>query len=399
VDDPFLRSRQTLAGETTRDWLLGATGVVLLLAAWLAWLVLARIPVYSVSDEARLESAATPRKVQAPVAGSVVARRAELGSRVAAGDILFEIAAELERARMTERESDLTSVGAQLRALDEQRLRAEQVLEGERNAALASRAEARARVDESRAAAEYAEQEARRAEELHASGLLSSSERDARLAEATQRSAAADREAQSLRRLEAQLEAEAQSRQGEIAELERELERLRGAQSQAGAAIQGLAADLERRTVRAPVDGIVAEIAELGSGAVVEEGDELATIVPPGEVAVVAHFSPSEALGRVRAGQRCRVRLQGFSWMRYGVLEARVERVASEARSGRVRVEARLVGDASAAIPREHGLPGVLEVEVERVSPVDLALRAAGRRVGPGPRETPPGAAPDRSGG
>lgn len=383
VDDPFLRSRQSLAGESTRGWLLGAVGVALLLAAWAAWLVLARVPVYSVSQSARLESAATPRRVQAPAAGSVVARLAGLGSRVEAGAVLFEIDAERERARMTERESDLTSAGAQLVALAEQKRRAEQALEGERIAAQASRAEAQARVDESRAAADFADQEARRAGELHESGLIPSSQRDARVAEATQRRAAAEREAQSLQRLEAQLDAQEESRLGEIAELEREMERLRGAQSQAGAAIRGLAADLERRTVRAPVAGTVAEIADLEAGAVVDEGDDLATIVPPGDVAVVAFFRPSEALGRVRAGQRCRVRLEGFSWMRYGVLEARVDRVASEARSGLVRVEARLVGEASEAIPREHGLPGVLEVEVERVSPVALALRAAGRGLEP----------------
>jgi membrane fusion protein (multidrug efflux system) len=332
------------------------------------------------------------------VAGSVVARRAELGSRVAEGDVLFEIDAQQERARMSERESDLTSVAAQLRALDEQKRRAERVLEGERASARASRAEARAGVEQSVAAADFAEQQARRADELHENDLISESERDAARAEAAQLRAAAERDAQSLRRLDVQLETDVQARRGEIAELERELERLRGAQSQAGAAIQGLAADLARRTVRAPVDGEVAEIAELAAGAVVEEGDDLATIVPPGEVAVVAHFRPSEALGRVRPGQVCRVRLEGFSWMRYGARRARVSRVARAARSGRGRVEARLDAGPSAAIPREHGLPGVLDVEVERVSPLALALRAAGQGLARGaPAE--PSEATDRSGG
>jgi membrane fusion protein (multidrug efflux system) len=32
-------------------------------------------------------------------------------------------------------------------------------------------------------------------------------------------------------------------------------------------------------------------------------------------------------------------------------------------------------------VPMQHGLPGTIEVEVERISPAALVLRAVGRRM------------------
>jgi membrane fusion protein (multidrug efflux system) len=114
-------------------------------------------------------------------------------------------------------------------------------------------------------------------------------------------------------------------------------------------------------------------------GSVVRAGDRLAAIVPSGGLRAVADFLPASALGRVRPGQSARLRLEGFPWTRFGTVAAVVERVASEPLEGRVRVELRLVPDAAARIPLQHGLPGTVEVEVERLAPAELVLRAAGQ--------------------
>jgi membrane fusion protein (multidrug efflux system) len=55
---------------------------------------------------------------------------------------------------------------------------------------------------------------------------------------------------------------------------------------------------------------------------------------------------------------------------------------ASEANDGRIRVELSLDSGAASSIPLGHGLPGSAEVEVERVSPAILVLRAAGQFLG-----------------
>jgi membrane fusion protein (multidrug efflux system) len=55
--------------------------------------------------------------------------------------------------------------------------------------------------------------------------------------------------------------------------------------------------------------------------------------------------------------------------------------VAEEARNGKIRVE--LSVESVPALPggAQHGLPGSLEVEVERIAPASLVLRSIGRAV------------------
>jgi membrane fusion protein (multidrug efflux system) len=103
--------------------------------------------------------------------------------------------------------------------------------------------------------------------------------------------------------------------------------------------------------------------------------------VPDGELKVVALFAPSAALGRVRAGQRGRVRLDGFPWTQYGSTLARVSRVSGEVRDGLVRVDLTLDTSSNPDIPFQHGLPAEVDVEVERLSPLAMLLRSVGGRL------------------
>ena len=58
---------------------------------------------------------------------------------------------------------------------------------------------------------------------------------------------------------------------------------------------------------------------------------------------------------------------------------ATVADVGNEPTSGLIRVEFTLAPAPDSPIVVEHGLPGSAEVEVERVSPAVLVLRAAGQ--------------------
>ena len=53
--------------------------------------------------------------------------------------------------------------------------------------------------------------------------------------------------------------------------------------------------------------------------------------------------------------------------------------MASEIRNGTVRVDLQVSGTPQTAIPMQHGLPGSIEVEVEKITPVALVLRNAGK--------------------
>jgi membrane fusion protein (multidrug efflux system) len=132
------------------------------------------------------------------------------------------------------------------------------------------------------------------------------------------------------------------------------------------------------RSIRSPAVGQLGEVANVQIGAVVHEGETLGAIVSPGTLKVIAGFLPSAALGRIKPGQPARLRLEGFPWTQYGTVAARVTDVASEIRDKLVRVELAVEAEAASAIPFQHGLPGTVEVEVDRVSPATLVLRTAG---------------------
>jgi hypothetical protein len=113
-------------------------------------------------------------------------------------------------------------------------------------------------------------------------------------------------------------------------------------------------------------------------GAYVAEGQRLVSVVPQGELMAVGEFIPGSAMGRVRPGQRATMRLDGFPWAQYGSIDATVSRVATEIRDGAVRVEFTPARDGNPADLMQHGVPGVIEVAVERAAPASLVLRAAG---------------------
>jgi membrane fusion protein (multidrug efflux system) len=97
---------------------------------------------------------------------------------------------------------------------------------------------------------------------------------------------------------------------------------------------------------------------------------------------VIAEFSPDAALGKLQPGQPAIVRLEGFPWAQFGTLSARVSQVAGEIRNGKVRVELAVNAAPRSRIPIQHGLPGSVEVEIERASPALLLLRSAGQALG-----------------
>ena len=154
--------------------------------------------------------------------------------------------------------------------------------------------------------------------------------------------------------------------------------------ARAAAAARRWTLEVERRTVRAPVDGRLARVEAVRPGQVLAPGARVAEVVPPGRMRIVADL-PAEATGRIRAGQTARLRLDAFPPTRYGTVQARVARVGAEPRGGRVRVECEVVR-APAGIPLQHGLAGTLEIAVGAETPAALLAGAADRALRGGER-------------
>ncbi|HZH76639.1 MAG TPA: HlyD family efflux transporter periplasmic adaptor subunit [Archangium sp.] len=382
----FPRTLRALVGGRERlvFWLLPLG----LFAAWGGWFLRARITVYEPSKQARLEVHRDVYSVDAPVEGRLVRTQVELHRRVRAGDVLVELAHEHEARQLAEAEAVLQGLGPQLVAARAE-LEAEQsALVAQQGQGAAGVEEARARLTEAETVARRARQEGASTEQLWTRGLVSEAEWGRARAELERSLAAEQATRAALTRVALQGTTQSTERRVRVAALQREIARLEAAESVARASVERLRGELERRVLRAPAEGVIGETSSVRVGAQVKAGEHLATVMAGGDVRIVAQFSPATALGRVRVGQRASMRLDGFSWTEFGMLEATVVAVASEARDGLVRVELAVDG-LPPGIPLEHGLPGIVDIAVEQATPLRLVLRALGRGLGEPTRVSP----------
>jgi multidrug resistance efflux pump len=374
----FFRSMRSLEADNSQRSYLGLALAAFLLGAWLVWFFLARVSVYAVTNKAELEVDRAAHPVESAVSGRVVATHLALDQEVKAGDVLVELDSGAQHFQLSEEKTQLAGANPQIRSREDQIASEEQALEQDQQAAKDALEEARAHSREAEAAAAYAQAESERLRKMYNAGVIAELELNRSVADAQQRRAAADSLHYAVVRLEGEQRTRANERKAHIEQLTSELNKLRGEQATAGVTIQRLQEEVDRRWIRAPIDGKLGEVAPLRIGAVVHEGDKLGVVVPAGNLRVVANFDPPAALGRIRPGQHARLRLEGFPWAQYGSVTATITNVASEIRDGSIRVELALDSHSDSRIPLQHGLPGSVEVEIETLSPANLVLRTAG---------------------
>jgi membrane fusion protein (multidrug efflux system) len=349
-----------------------------LLTSWAAWFCLARMTLYEVTTTARLEVARAVYLIEAPVTGRIVATRLVLGQEVQAGDVLVELETEAQRLQLEEQRTRLAAATTQLDLIRQEIMAEEEAQRQERQAAPVVLNEARARYREAEVAARVAQEEADIYTRMQERGLASQLDFLRATAEARKSQAAADSLHLAVSRLDREQRTKESDRKARLERLKREAADLTGQIASAQAAVERPAYEITMRSIRSPAVGQLGEVANVQIGAVVHEGETLGAIVSPGTLKVIAGFLPSAALGRIKPGQPARLRLEGFPWTQYGTVAARVTDVASEIRDKLVRVELAVEAEAASAIPFQHGLPGTVEVEVDRVSPATLVLRTAG---------------------
>jgi membrane fusion protein (multidrug efflux system) len=368
---------------------------LVLLGAWALWLTRARVVVYASTPNGRLEVAHHVYHVTTAEAGRVAELHVALGREVVEGDVLLVVDSTLDQKKLEEETVHLSGLEPRITAVRAE-IDAENLARKWQSKANLANLE-RARLDAARAEARAKQQDELLAiqERLHAEALASSIDTLAARGEDVDRHLTTRGAKVDLGRLRVSREFDDEKARARVAELERQVAELEAERSATAASIDTTRATIELRTVRAPASGRLGNIAALQIGDVVKAGDVLATVVPSQDVHAVAEFTPAEAVGRILPGRAARIRLSGFSWSQYGVLHAVVTRVANEPRDGTIRVELDLDRSASPGIPVQHGLPGTVEVEVERVAPWRLVLRGAGYAAAateanpPAPQEPP----------
>jgi membrane fusion protein (multidrug efflux system) len=359
-----------------RRWAALLASAVLLL--WAAWFLLGRVTVYEVTDKGRLEVKSTAHAVAAVVPGQVVETHLAIGREVTAGEVLVVLDAEAERLAHRERQARRSSLQARLEALQYQLLAEKEALEVQHQARDVALKAAKGQEAAAEALAVFAKREVDMLSRLQTHNAASTEELRKAQSEAESRRIGVHVLELEATRLEQDRLVQEGDRKVQIAKLDREAVDLQGDILAEEAAIRRLEHEVELRVVRAPVSGRLGEVVEHPVGSVVQAAEKLGSIVPPGAPRVVTHF-PVAAVGRLHSGQPARLRLEGFSWTQYGTVAATVAEVGNEASGGMIRVELALDADQTAPVPLEHGLPCSAEVEVERVCPAILVLRAAGQ--------------------
>jgi multidrug resistance efflux pump len=381
---PFSRTVRSLKNDSHKRSLWGLFFGVALLGGWGAWMFFSEVKVYSSTDKARLEVEGGVYSLEAFGSGRVITSNLSLGKQVKKGELLVELDSESQRLQLAEAEKSLAALPGQLSSKEEEIKAIEKGVSSGGSDIAAAKEEAKARYEEARIAADSAEVEMKRIKGLFEKGIQTEAEYLAAKTKFDQAKANANTLKAAIKTAASGAGVQKSDRAARIASLQGEIERLKGDISSKESAIERLKDDIHKRKIVAPVDGEIAEVSEFKVGAVVQTGDKLAVILPPGQLKTIAEFIPENAVGRLQPGQKAQLELDGFPWTEYGRVPAIVERVASETRNGLIKVEFSIHPASDSKIPLQHGMPGKIEVEVDLMTPAALILRSAGQMVAGG---------------
>jgi multidrug resistance efflux pump len=357
--------------------LFAGTGVLLGLVV--LWVILARVPIYALSEFARLQARDEVHPVDTLVSGRVTSVNLPIGGQVKKGDVLItldatDVSLRLEDARAAEK-----GYRAQIAALESEIVAREEALASTGVLGRASLSEAQATRSESEAEATFASRERERAAQMRAAGVVAEAEADRANSTMVQKQAAMAARNHRLSVLTSETKREIADRRAENENLRRDLAELNAQLGSVAVQVKRLEVEESRHTIRAPIDGLLGQIRAPQVGTVLQVAQTIAVVTPQSALELVADFPPDEAIGRVRIGQKARMRVTGFPWTQYGMLEAVVSAVSSEVADGKIRVELTLDEGKRSPIPLRHGLVGEVEIELEEVSPAVVLARAAGQ--------------------
>jgi multidrug resistance efflux pump len=368
--------------ERSENWVFWLFPALACCAAWLAWMVLARVDIYASSSTARIEVRGKVHHVASQAEGRIAALHYALGQRVHEGELLVELESTVERAQLDQELTELDSLLAKTSALRDQIAAEHAKREARELMGHVAAKQADFALRQARVSASHQRELTKIATDLHDRQVTARIDAlAAGVALSGSRLRVGDAET-GIDYLRASYDYEDKAVLAQIAGLQRDLTYLEAEGPIKRAAVERVRAQLQRRRITAPTTGSLGNIAALQVGDVVKAGDVIASVIPADDVHVIAEFQPDHSVGRIVPGQPARLRLNAFSWVEFGMLDATVAHVANEPHAGSIRVEL-VLASAQARIPVQHGLPGSIDIRVGSASPWELVLRSIGSRLTP----------------
>lgn len=389
---PFERTLRSLNGYESGTRVLLVALVTLGLGGLVAWAVGAEVPVMKVSSQGRIEPHNAVYRLEPPAAGRVVRSRLDLDEDIKEGDLLIEFDTRSERLELEQSKATTVALEQELAVVRDQIANKKAELTASGQVDEVAVREAEEKEGELAPRHRLAEQRAELAQKSP-SGSISELEKLERLTEVDALNSASRAQSLAIVRIRREQAVRRQTVTAQLLGLKREELRIEGQLRELKVAIDRLAYQIEKRQYRAPASGRLVDVVELAAGDFIADGQRLGTILASdAEVRVRARF-PKEMVGIIQPGQTAQLKLDGYPWTIYGTVPARVTRVGTEpgiaatpeAIPGTVRVELDIQAPADPRIQLQHGLTATVEVEVARVSPVALLMRAIGEWHAPEP--------------
>jgi hemolysin D len=381
---PFERTLRSLNYESETR-VLFLVVLVLCIGGLLTWALLAKVPLVKVSSQARIEPHNAVFRLEPPSAGRVVLSMLSLDKAVKEGDLLIEFDTRAERLELERSKATLASTEKELAVIRQQILNKQSEAAATQQVDQVAVSEAIEKKEELVPRHRLAEERAQLALRSP-TGSTSEMEKLERKTDLDALKFAEAAQSLALTRLEREQNVRRQTFTAQLLGLKREELRTEVQLRELKVAIDRLEYQIERKHYRAPASGHLVDVAELGAGAFIADGQRVGTVVASdAEVRVRARF-PKEVVGMIQPGQTARLKLDGYPMTIYGTVPARVTAVGTEpgqvatpeAIPGTVRAELEFTTPADPRIQLRHGMTLTVEVEVARVSPLALLMRAVG---------------------
>lgn len=375
---PFATSQERLREDRNTAVLAIWAGAVALFVAWIVWATQVEVSLYEVTSDARVELDGATYPITSPVVGQVIKADLRVGQAVHRGDVLIELDSTSQALQLQQLAVQLQGLEGQLAPLHAQVQAEHGAREREQASSELSEQEARDRIEQVQIPAQIADQDLARIRKLYGQQIVSVRDLEKASGDAGRLKVELAELKVAASRIPQEQATRTRDREAKIARLQGELATVDAQRETLHAESTRLSYEIQRRKIQAAIDGKIGEVGNLRVGAVVADGEHLGSVVPHGSLLVVAQYQAQAAFGRIRVGQQAVLRLNGFPWTEFGSVSAVVERVAQEVRDGKVRVELVIVNGSTFRGALEHGMPGILEVGVERVTPWRLLMRTAG---------------------
>ncbi|HYI10058.1 MAG TPA: HlyD family efflux transporter periplasmic adaptor subunit [Thermoanaerobaculia bacterium] len=372
----FSRTLRALNDDAPRH-IRGVAIALALLGGWIVWALAGRVSIVAVSQRARFESRAAVRQIAIPLSGRITRVNIALGQRVRRGDVLLELDAADATIRRGKAVADIGNLRRRIDGVTAQIAATRAQAAAQVNAAAAKLQQARESRTEAAHLATIESTRADRLEGLARQGLVPATD----ATEARSRADAARARGRGL----AAAEEEAAKQQAEAAStaevalraLDSDRIELQTQLDAEQAALQQAEVDIDRQRVRAPSDGRIGSSAELREGTWVEEGTVAASIVPDAAREVAAWFALDD-MPLVRPGQSASVWLESLGRGGRRRFTATVTGIERDTSGSDFRVTLRLTAPPPQNAAIDQGFPATVTIDVQRLSPFDALLRAAG---------------------